>query len=361
MNDLTVKRSNNLIEARYNLSSGQNDIIDLVLSKIKDDNEVLYTIDVKDYADLFYNSNHIYRDLKKAADEFLKRNSGFKLYNYKGEEEQSFFWFVKIVYKNKEGKIIFKLDKEVKEIMLEIKNTTYYNIRYTLNMSSNYAKRMYMYLKRFEDTGYRIDKVIDLLNKLECPTSYYEKYNFFKQRVLQVSQKEINGHTDITFTFEEIKTGKKVTSLKFYINSIKKPIEIKKVKTKINNSLKDKGMDIDDLIDQLQVFISEPIKIKDLKAILKAADNDVKLIQAKYELAKQQSHIENLTAWLISAVKDDYTEPVSRTKKNRFVNYEQENYDFDKLEQLEQERIKKDLESSRVDNFDIQSILSELN
>lgn len=355
MNDLTVKRSNNLIEARYNLSSGQNDIIDLVLSKIKDDNEVLYTIDIKDYMDLFCDTTHVYRDLKKSAKEFKQRNSGFTLFNYKGEEEQEFFWFVKIVYKDKQGKIIFKLDPEVKEIMLQLKNVTYYNIKYTLNMTSIYSKRMYLYLKRFEDTGIRVDKIEDLLNKLNCPASY-KKYSFFKIKVIKMAQKEINDNTDIKFEFEEVKTSRKVTSIKFYIHANNQN-EV----TNVSEDTSAIEIDIDDLVDQLQIFISEPIKIRDLKAILKAADNDVKLIQAKYELAKQQSHIENLTAWLISAVKDDYTEPVSRTKKNRFVNYEQENYDFDKLEQLEQERIKKDLESSRVDNFDIQSILSELN
>lgn len=355
MNDLTVKRSNNLIEARYNLSSGQNNIIDLVLSKIKDDNEVLYTIDIKDYIDLFHEPSNTYRDLKKAAKEFKQHNSGFTLFNYKEVQEQDFFWFTRIQYLDKQGKITFKLDPEVKEIMLQLKNVTYYNIKYTLNMTSLYSKRMYLYLKRFEDTGIRVDKIEDLLNKLNCPASY-KKYSFFKIKVIKMAQKEINDNTDIKFEFEEVKTSRKVTSIKFYIHANNQ--------NEVTNASEDISaieIDIDDLIDQLQAFISEPLKIKDLKAILKAADNDVKLIQVKYELAKQQTKIDNLTAWLISAVKSDYTEPISRTKKNKFVNYEQENYDFDKLEQLERERIKKDLESSRVDNFDIQSILSELN
>lgn len=351
-----VKRPNNLIEARYFLSSKQNDIIDLVLTKIKkDDSKLEYEVALSDYLDLLsIGTTNMYTDFRKAVREFGK-NASFTLFNYRGEEEQEFFWFVKIVYKNKQGKITFKLDPEVKEIMLQLKNVTYYNIKYTLNMTSIYSKRMYLYLKRFEDTGIRVDKIEDLLNKLNCPASY-KKYSFFKNRVLDIAQKEINDNTDIKFEFEEVKTSRKVTSIKFYIHANNQ--------NEVTNASEDTsaiGMDIDDLVDQLQTFISEPIKIRDLKAILKAADNDVKLIQAKYELAKQQSHIENLTAWLISAVKDDYTEPVSRTKKNKFVNYEQENYDFDKLEQLERERIKKNLESSRVDNFDIQSILSELN
>lgn len=351
-----VKRPNNLIEARYFLSSKQNDIIDLVLTKIKkDDSKLEYEIALSDYSDLLsIGTTNMYTDFRKAVREFGK-NASFTLFNYKGEEEQEFFWFVKIVYKNKQGKIIFKLDPEVKEIMLQLKNVTYYNIRYTLNMTSVYSKRMYLYLKRFEDTGIRVDKIEDLLNKLNCPASY-KKYSFFKNRVLEVAQKEINANTDIKFEFEEVKTSRKVTSIKFYIHANNQN-EV----TNVSEDTSAIGMDIDDLVDQLQTFISEPIKIRDLKAILKAADNDVKLIQAKYELAKQQSHIENLTAWLISAVKDDYTEPVSRTKKNKFVNYEQENYDFDKLEQLERELIKKNSESSGADNFDIQSILSGLN
>ncbi|BDR68557.1 hypothetical protein K144316041_p10600 (plasmid) [Clostridium tetani] len=45
----------------------------------------------------------------------------------------------------------------------------------------------------------------------------YNVYANLKNKVILQAQKELNEKTDIKFTFEEIKTGRKVTSIKFYI------------------------------------------------------------------------------------------------------------------------------------------------
>jgi len=40
-----------------------------------------------------------------------------------------------------------------------------YKIEYPLNFRSIYSKRLYYYLKRFEDTGWRIDKLAEYIYK----------------------------------------------------------------------------------------------------------------------------------------------------------------------------------------------------
>lgn len=360
-NDYIVKRSNSLIESRFNLSASQNNIIDLVLHKLKKEHTNLtYEINVSDYAQLFNKgSNHVYADLKKSAKEFIKSNAGFTLYNYKGFKEMDYFWFCNINYLENEGKIIFKLDPEVKEIMLEIKNVTYYDIKYTLNFISIYSKRMYLYLKRFEDTGIRIDKVSDLLEKLNCPTSYYRRYNAFKVKVLDIAFKEINDNTDIKFTYEEKKTGRKITHLVFHIIRV---AEEKPQEQIIDNKEEIKTIpeiDVFELIEELEDIISEPIKTKDLKKILKAANNDIELIKEKYKAAKKQGGIENLVGWLISAINNNYSvsEPIAlekeKTKKpyikpNRFINYEQRDWDFEEMRKLERKIL--DREVGEIEN-----------
>lgn len=361
MDDYIVKRSNNLIESRFNLSASQNNIIDLVLYKLKENDTPLeYKINVIDYVNIFNKgSNHVYADLKKAAKEFIKANAAFTLYDYKGVKETDFFWFCSIKYIENEGAIIFKLDSEVKEIMLQIKNVTYYDIKYTLNFTSVYSKRMYLYLKRFEDTGIRIDKVQDLISKMKCPQTYLKKYPDFKKRVLVISQREINDNTDIKFTYEEKKTGRKITHLVFHIIRV---AEEKPQEQIIDNKEEIKTIpeiDVFELIEELEDIISEPIKTKDLKKILKAANNDIELIKEKYKAAKKQGGIENLVGWLISAINNNYSvsEPIAiekeKTKKpyikpNRFINYEQRDWNFEEMRKLERKIL--DREVGEIEN-----------
>lgn len=55
----------------------------------------------------------------------------------------------------------------------------------------------------------------------------YAKYSHFKEKVINIVHNEINKNTDISFTFEEIKKGRKVDKIKFYITANKKENEEK--------------------------------------------------------------------------------------------------------------------------------------
>ena len=161
----------------------------------------------------------------------------------------------------------------------------------------------------------------------------YPEYRNFKQRVLKVAYKEINALSDLIFEYKEIKVGRKVDSILFLISSkfIQK---------------EEKEPDIDDLIDQLQESIKEPLRIKEYKAILAAAQNDINLITTKYNIAKKQGNIDNLVGWLIKAVETDYSEPTSKRaqSKNKFNDFPQRQYSEEELEELERRLLLKDFE-----------------
>ena len=93
-------------------------------------------------------------------------------------------------------------------------------------------------------------------------------------------------------------------------------------------------------------FIHESLTDKDKLSLMRAADNDISIIQAIYEIARKQGNIDNLTAWMIAMIKKykngEVNEPVSvnARSRNRFINFEQRNTDYKKLEQLELEQLK---------------------
>ncbi|MBZ9626349.1 RepB family plasmid replication initiator protein [Clostridium sp. FP2] len=105
-------------------------------------------------------------------------------------------------------------------MFLEVKKRIYYHIKYTLNFSCIYSKRIYYYLKSYEDTGWRIDNLDALRDKLQSPKSY-KKYSDFRRFALEPAHAEINSNSDIKFKYEEVKTGNKVIALKFSIKSSK--------------------------------------------------------------------------------------------------------------------------------------------
>lgn len=252
-------RPENIIEARFSLSNKQNSIVDIVLSKLRDDDNLTYELDVKEYEYLIKtDTSNIYRDFKKAVKGFEK--AGVNIFDKETKEETWFAWFSKIKYKDKQGKIEVNIDKDFKKILYEVKKKIFFDLAYTLNMKSNYSQRVYYYMKSFEDTGWRIDLIDDLTKKLEAPESYKNFANM-KKYVLDKAKEEINEITDILFDYEPVKSGRKVTHIKSTI------------KSKNKNIINYKKMSVEFIIATIGDLIDGEI---DAKKILNALDYAVK-------------------------------------------------------------------------------------
>ena len=316
-------RPEGVIEARFKLTAKQNDILDMVFTQIKDDNKTDYIIDISQYKK-FYNvdTSNVYRDLEKAVTCFEGKGLHLTKANSKGHVY--FAWFSKIDYMENQGSIAVSMHPELKQLFLEVKKRIYYHIKYTLNLRCIYSKRIYFYLKSFEDTGWRIDNLNVLRKKLQCPVSY-SKYGLFRTNVIDTAYKEINSQTDIRFEVEEIKTGRKVTHLKFLIHK-KKNNELTAI-DEVASTLDDSGSDI----KKVMAIIKEPITLLEAKKMLDSAKGDIEIIKVKYMLAEQDNNIKNIVAWMLAAIQMDYKQ-LGKQKVDNFNNYEQRQYNFEKLE-----------------------------
>ncbi|MCB2307329.1 RepB family plasmid replication initiator protein [Clostridium estertheticum] len=321
--ELIAVRPEKVIEARFSLTSRQNDILDMLFTQIEDDHNVEYSIDINKYK-MLYNikdKNNIYGDLKKAVKSF--EGKGFLIVDKEKNEEIYYPWFSKIHYKNKEGKILLRIDGELKNMFLEVKKRIYYHIKYTLNFSCIYSKRFYYYLKSYEDTGWRIDNLDALRDKLQCPKSY-KKYSDFRRFALEPAHEEINNNSDIRFKYEEVKTGNKVTALKFSIRSSKCEEAYKVVSKEI---VIDSAIDPE--IIEVQNIFSINITPLEVRRLLDVSNGDIELIKEKYKISNSQGKINNIVGWVIEAIKKDY---MPQVKQEVFNDYPQREYDFDDLE-----------------------------
>ena len=136
--------------------------------------------------------------------------------------------------------------------------------------------------------------------------------------------------SDISFDFEEIKTGRTVTSLKFYI----KVNELKSLKTaddEVSATLME--MEEENPIKKIMAIMCDSkITALEAKKLSDTANGDINKIKEKYVLAQNVAKIDSVVGWMLKAIKDDYQVPKSKTKTGTFNNYDQRNYDFDDLE-----------------------------
>jgi len=340
---MLIVKGNDLVEARYRLTLTQQRLVLYLIAQINkgDTDFQTYALSVADFCKyLQINPNNIYEEFVAISTSLVTKS----LLIQKGTETIVAAWLSSAVYNSKTGTITLRFAPELKEFLLELKgHFTKYALKHVKEFRSTYSIRLYELLKQYENLGARTFEVEDLKEILQIK-DLYKDYNLFKQRVILTAQSEINQKSDIQFDFVEIKTGRKVTALKFKISSNPnyKNDTQRKPETYLSTSDAAPALDVTALD-----FITEPVTMLDKLSILKAADGDAALVQSAYGIAKQQGGINNLTAWLIEMVKKirggEAAPPVkveAAARKNRFVNFDQRVIDFAELERLELEQLK---------------------
>lgn len=320
-----VVLSNDLVEAKYKLSALEQKVIHLLLAQInfEDDDLKYYDLNITDFLKLFSERNNDYvREIKKTLNELLTTKIEIKLEN----TDLITTWFASAQY-FKGGKIEIEFSRKLKPYLIGLKKSfTKYNLNYVIEFKSGYSIRIYQLLKQYQKIGVREIELLVLKEYLQIK-KHYAKYSHFKEKVINVAYDEINKNSDISFTFDEIKKGRKVDRIRFYITS-----KHAKLENVPEEKEKDEEIDLDDLIECLQDIIQEPLKIKEYKALLQATNNDINLIQAKYQIAKKQRKIDNLVGWLMKAIQEEYSEPVEKRKETSFNNIEGRQYNYNELE-----------------------------
>jgi len=126
-------------------------------------------------------------------------------------------WFSDIEYIRGQAKFKVRFSEKLKPYLLDLQERFIsYNLKYILPLTSTYSVRIYQLLKEYEKLTKRYFTVEELQDILQVPKSYLP-YGKFNQKVLQVAKKELLKHTDIYFTIEEEKEGRKVSRLIFRI------------------------------------------------------------------------------------------------------------------------------------------------
>ena len=225
-NTLEVKKSEAIVKARYKLSPLAIKFISIVISNLKrgDDANEEYILKVSDFKSLTgQKTNRIYELVDEAISDLLKNPLTIPLDDEKNSVLKA-NWVSGAIYN--QGEIRFMIYPKLRPFLLEVKEKYLkYKLENILNLKSGYVIRLYEILKDWLEInaryGKKAEKVISLVEfreMLEIPHSYpYGGTSGVKSRMLEKAKKELEEHTDVLFKYEEIKTGRKVTHIKFII------------------------------------------------------------------------------------------------------------------------------------------------
>jgi len=215
-----AKLDNNVVEAIYKQrwTPEEHKLFLEVISRInKDDKDFKeIRIDIREFLVMTgdtYNTKN-YHIVKDVAERLTQKAIGL-------EAKNGFvFWsvFSEIKHKKGEGHISIIINPRIKPFLLMLKeNFTSIPKGEVYKLASSYAIKLYEMLKRFEDTGKRVDKIRDLRMKLGVEDKEYKKFSDFERWVLKKAVDDINQKTDLEVSYEKVKEGRRISHIVFYI------------------------------------------------------------------------------------------------------------------------------------------------
>lgn len=315
-------RPRSITEARLTMSAIENDVFDILLTYVNREDDVpenlYYELNIADFKKDFgfaYERN-AYNKI---------RNATLKLSDKSIEilDEQNkfvkFCLFQTVKWNEESKKVEIELGSYIKKLLVKekYKSSTFYRIKYTLPMDSQYSKRLYIMFNEWLKTGIRYDSVETLRDKLQVPKSY--KYNMFKQRVLDTSLKEINDSTDIYVTYSETKQpvrgGQKIIGLTFQI----------KKKECVTDWIEWDGaqMIINYLKSRNVSYITQKQAIVIYRVAQKGNLTDRQIIN-RINIVLEKKIIQNMVGYLIFSMSEKFETP--KEVRIGFNNFSQRNY-----------------------------------
>lgn len=326
-----VTKSNKLISANYDLSLQEQKIILTLASMVqpKDEEFREYEFKIKDFINLLgIKDQSKYQEVPQITKELIKKVFEIR----EGNKIIQLSWLCSAIYEIGKGTVTLKFAPELKPYMLQLKEFyTSYKLNNVLELKSKYSIRIYEILKshEYKKQGYIEIDLEELRKMVGANEKAYKTYANFKNKVILKAQEELQDKTDISFDFEEIKTGRKVTSIKFYIHSNTKAND----ETAITTDAEQEQLLPTDRIKQVQAIFKENITDIEAQKMYDAAGGNIQVIKDKYSIVHSMNNCKNVVGAMMAAIKENWTLKVSsRRPGGMFNNYDMRTYDIKELE-----------------------------
>ena len=225
--DKQIVKSNHVIEASYRLSLNEQRLILLCIQQIKKGQaitpESAFLVSATDIANAYnVTKDRAYTLLQEVADRLYERSLTIQKPDPEYPQKQTKTrWITAIDYLENEGRIyLYFAPKVIPYISLLESGFTRYNLEYIAPMTSVYGVRFYELFKCWlmGDKSKTKSIPLDELKSLLDVKAQYPSMKDFKFYVLDRGLEDVNQHTDLLVSYENTRTGRKITGLDFTIN-----------------------------------------------------------------------------------------------------------------------------------------------
>ena len=318
-----IRKSNELIEARYKLSVAEQRLVLLLASEISpaDEDFKSYQIRVDDFAKMFglENCKAMYKEVQKAAKELVSKRIDLS----KNGKEIYTTWLSYVEYVDGSGLVNLEFHGSLKPYFLQLKSHyTQYHLSHVMDFKSQYSMRLYEILKMdaYKAKNGYFDKNISVLELrfiLGVDKKDYSLFADFKKRAVEPAAKEISSKTDLNINDVRYgKTGRKITNITFCIK-IRTEDETKRQQTdlRIENKTPEKENKNHPIIESLVSlgFSIEIAKTYKNKHGVKKIERNI-----AYTLAKKEAGlVKDVPAYLNMAIENDYGGGVWETENQK--------------------------------------------
>lgn len=214
-----IKKSNDLITAKYRLTIIQQYVLHNVISQIHmDDTDFKkYEVNVRSIADSHgIDTKNAYRYIKKSALELNKQPIII------GDEIEGIAlnWFSSVRYNSNRGTLLVDFHPDLKPYLLQLQGYfTQYENKNIQQFKCVHSLRFYEFLKQKQNLGkgkeFYIELTIAEIRSMFCfSDTEYKKTNDLKRFVIEPALKEINEQTDLSIVdIQFLKKGRSINSI----------------------------------------------------------------------------------------------------------------------------------------------------
>ena len=224
LNKNHVVKSNQVIEASYQLSAVEQRIVLAAISRIPKNQPItddeLYPVSVDELKQLGVHEKTAYRDLKEGTNRLYERSINLSI----DDKSIKMRWVQEIQFLDSQSVIGIRFSKPILPFISNLsREFTKYALSDIAGINSGYGIRIYELLVQYRQIGKREISVESLRTMLELGKKY-PLFADFKKRVIDTAIDQINEYSPLKVTYEQKKTGRKVTHIIFSFKEKSKSI-----------------------------------------------------------------------------------------------------------------------------------------
>jgi plasmid replication initiation protein len=292
-----------------------------------------HEISVKQLCNIIGYSGHNHKVIKEALKGLISIIIEWDIFDQQTGEEDWTASSILASVRIKGPKCFYAYSPRMRELLYSPVMYGKINLIIQARFNSSYGLALYENCVRYNGLSYTKWFELNTFRKLMgVPENIYVKFRDFKKRVLNKSVEEVNTYSDLIVTPEINRVGRKVISIRFRLKERekKKKLGISTITEKPSTSVIYNNNERDaDLIRQLK----EEFKITNDQIGKLLTEYETDFIKEKIHFIKISNSyiagkIENLSAYLLCALKENYHSPKSIGEAITSQNREKEQQEY---------------------------------